>query len=60
MNLKHDVSAGARHFQIAGEQMRAAGFTPTDNFSEGLAATIGFFKKRQNKKMRLPSRFAGM
>jgi hypothetical protein len=49
-----------RYFQIAGEQTRVAGFTPTDNFSEGLIATIGFFKKRQNKKMRLPGRFAGM
>ena len=45
MNLKHDVSAGARHFQIADEQTRAAGFTPTDNFSEDLATIIGFFKK---------------
>jgi UDP-glucose 4-epimerase len=35
-----------KHSLAAIDKLRAAGFTPTSNFAEGLAATIPFFKSR--------------
>ncbi|HEY5233718.1 MAG TPA: SDR family oxidoreductase [Verrucomicrobiae bacterium] len=35
-----------KHSLATVDKLRAAGFTPTGNFNEGLQATIGFFKKK--------------
>ncbi len=35
-----------KHSMAAIEKLRAAGFSPTSNFADGLQATIGFFKGR--------------
>ncbi len=45
--IKHAAErpGDVKHSLAGMDQTRAAGFTPADHFSEGLAATIVFFKK---------------
>ncbi len=47
INHAPERAGDVKHSLAAIDKLRAAGFTPTSNFNEGLAATIQFF---QNKK----------
>ncbi len=45
--IKHapERSGDVKHSLAAVDKLRAAGFSPTSNFDDGLKATIGFFQK---------------
>jgi UDP-glucose 4-epimerase len=40
-----------KHSLAATDKMRAAGFTPTGNFNDGLNATVEFFRKQMNPEL---------
>lgn len=49
--IKHGAErpGDVKHSMASIKKLRAAGFTPTGDFNAGLAATIDFFKKKQDR-----------